>query len=86
MELCMRRLPARYNGLVMPLILTLIMTCIVSGVTTVRVAGIGPGFAANWLSAWVLSWLVAYPAILLALPVTRRLVGLVVEPPDRPGG
>jgi hypothetical protein len=31
--------------------------------------------------AWFLSWLVAFPTLLLVLPVVRRIVGLVVQQP-----
>lgn len=35
---------------------------------------------AAWMGAWGVSWLVAFPALLLLLPVVRRIVALVVEP------
>jgi hypothetical protein len=76
-----RRLPARYAGVVMPLVLSVIMTFVVSGVATLRSLGLSPGFPAMWMSAWGLSWLVAFPTLLLALPLVRRIVGLIVEPP-----
>lgn len=79
----MRKLPQRYNGVALPFVLSVLMSCIVSGITTVRVAGLGPGFFGSWMGAWLVSWLVAFPAVLIVLPVSRRLVGLVVEPAGR---
>ncbi|MBM3116017.1 DUF2798 domain-containing protein [Jeongeupia naejangsanensis] len=74
-----RKLPARYASVVMPLLLSLLMTCIVSVISTLR--GIGPGgFPQVWLAAWGLSWLVAFPVLLLVLPVVRRLTMLIVRP------
>ncbi|BCL77251.1 hypothetical protein JHS3_29870 [Jeongeupia sp. HS-3] len=76
-----RKLPARYAAIVMPLLLSLLMTCIVSVISTLR--GIGPdGFPQIWLSAWGLSWLVAFPVLLLVLPVVRRLTCWSCAPAD----
>jgi Protein of unknown function (DUF2798) len=77
----MRKLPARYHWLVLPLVSTLLMTCIVSAVSIARVRGIGDGFLADWASAWGLSWLVAFPVMIAITPVVRRLVSRVVEMP-----
>ncbi|WP_449376272.1 DUF2798 domain-containing protein, partial [Bosea thiooxidans] len=38
-------------------------------------------FIQTWPVSWALSWVVAFPTLLLVLPVVRRLVGLVVAPP-----
>ncbi len=79
----LRRLPARYAAIVLPLVLSLIMTFVVSGISTARSAGLSPSFVATWMSAWGLSWLVAFPVLLAVMPVVRRIVGLIVE--TRPG-
>ena len=76
-----RRLPARYAGIVMPLFLSLFMTCIVSLVSTLRGIGLAEHFLSIWLSAWGLSWLIAFPTLLMVLPLVRRLTALVVETP-----
>lgn len=76
-----RRLPARYNGIVMPLILTALMTFVVSGISTVRALGFTAEAMQSWPSAWGLSWIVAFPTLVLILPFVRRLVALVVAPP-----
>ena len=80
----MARLPARCARVVSPLLLSVLMTCVVSAVSTLRSAGAGAGFARLWLSAWALSWLIAFPTLLLAMPLVRRATDLVVERP--PGG
>lgn len=78
-----RRLPARYLGLVMPLLLSLVMTFVVSGVSTLRSLGPTAEFLGTWPVAWGLSWLVAFPTLLVVLPLVRRAAGLLVEPAPR---
>jgi hypothetical protein len=75
-----RKFPARYAGIIMPLILSVFMTCIVSFISTVRGIGLADNLLQVWLGAWGVSWLLAFPALLLVLPVVRRLTGLLVEP------
>lgn len=76
-----RRLPARYAGIVMPLVLSLLMTFVVSAISTWKSLGLNPQFLSTWPVAWGLSWLVAFPTLLAVLPVVRRIVGLIVEAP-----
>ncbi len=75
-----RRLPARWAGFVMPLVLSVLMTFVVSAIATLRSRGLDPDFPAVWMSAWALSWVVAFPTLLLVLPLVRRIVAAVVEP------
>ncbi len=77
------KLPARYAGFIMPLVLSVLMTFVVSAIATLRSLGPGPDFLATWPTAWGLSWLVAFPTLLLVLPLVRRIVGLLVEAPAR---
>lgn len=78
-----RKLPARYANIVMPLALSIIMTFVVSAISTLKSLGPTPAFLATWPSAWALSWLVAFPTLLAVLPLVRRIVNLLVEPPAR---
>lgn len=75
----MRKLPARYATIVMPLLLSVLMTFIVSFISTSRGIGFGPELPRVWLSAWGLSWIVAFPTLLLVLPLVRRLTAAIVE-------
>lgn len=77
------KLPARYAAFVMPLFLSIVMTFVVSAISTMKSLGLNAAFLATWPTAWGLSWLVAFPTLLLVLPVVRWLVGLVVEPQVR---
>lgn len=72
------KLPARYAGIVMPFLLSVLMTAIVSFISTLRGVGFGNASVSLWLNAWVLSWAVAFPTLLVALPIVRRLTTALV--------
>lgn len=74
-------MPARFAPLLFSFILSAMMSLIVSGISTYRTAGLVDGFVGLWISAWLPSWLIAFPILLLAAPVTRRLVSLLIKPP-----
>jgi len=78
-----RRLPARFAPVVMPLVLSLLMTFVVSVISTLRSLGPTPAFVTTWPGAWAISWLVAFPTLLAVLPLVRRIVSWVVAPPPR---
>ena len=67
----------------MPFVLSILMSMIVSAVATLKSLGINAAFVSTWPIAWFLSWLVAFPTLLLVLPLVRRIVGLVVQSPPR---
>lgn len=72
-------MPARFAPVLSGLILSGLMSCVVSGIATLRNAGLAEGFVALWTSAWLVSWVVAFPVVLVVAPITRRLVGALVE-------
>lgn len=78
-----QKLPARYAAFVLPFILSLLMTFVISGVSTLMSLGPTPAFVSTWPAAWALSWVVAFPTLVALLPVVRRIVALVVEPPPQ---
>ncbi|RZJ43203.1 MAG: DUF2798 domain-containing protein [Brevundimonas sp.] len=61
----------------MALLLSILMTMVVSGVSTLRGVGLSEDVLPIWLSAWGLSWLVAFPTLLLILPLVRRLTATI---------
>lgn len=77
----MSKLPARYNALLLPLIVSGIMSCVISAISTLRVAGLNAEFVANWMSAWFPSWAIAFPVLFFVLPFARRIVAAMVEQP-----
>lgn len=57
--------------------LSFLMTLVVSLVTTL----VNVGWTAatiSWLRAWGLSWMIAYPTLLVALPLVRKATAALV--------
>jgi hypothetical protein len=73
-----QKLPASYMRFVLPLVISIIMSCIVSGVSTLRSVGLGPEMLHLWPGNWLVSWMIAFPVLLLVMPVARRIAGLFV--------
>jgi hypothetical protein len=75
-----RRVPKRFAPFLFPFLLSGFMTFLITGISMTRVLGINalvndPGnFLQIWMKAYVLAWLVAYPILLLVIPVVRRVV------------
>lgn len=74
----LRKLPPRYATVVMPFFLSVLMSFIVSMISTLRSVGWGDLFWQLWPGAWALSWVIAFPLLLVLLPVVRKLTALVV--------
>ncbi len=74
-----QKLPAHYAKVVMPFFLSVLMTCVVSMISTWRGLGWAAWTLHVWLGSWGLSWLIAFPVLLLVLPVVRKLTTLVVR-------
>ncbi|MCB1954876.1 MAG: DUF2798 domain-containing protein [Rhodocyclaceae bacterium] len=72
-------IPRRYAPLLFSLILSGQMSLLVSGVATLRVTGPDGAFAALWFSAWLTAWTIAFPAVMLAAPLTRHIVNLLLR-------
>ncbi len=77
-----RKLPTRYAAIVMPFVLSIFMTCVVSAIATLRSVGFVDGVQWLWLQNWGLSWAVAFPTLLVILPLVRRVVALLVAAPQ----
>lgn len=73
------KLPARFAGVIMPFLLSVFMTCIVSMISTLSGVGLATHFVKIWLAAWGLSWLVAFPTLLVVLPLVKRLTAALVS-------
>ncbi|MDX5405661.1 MAG: DUF2798 domain-containing protein [Chromatiaceae bacterium] len=58
--------------LLMPFILSILMTCVISLVSIIKALGLDGFSIAGWLSAWLWSWCVAFPTLLILLPLVRR--------------
>ncbi len=79
----MTKLPAKYNTVVIPLLLSFMMSFVISGISTLRAVGWVDGYFDKWMGAWGVSWLIAFPTVLVVLPFVRKIVAIFV---DAPGG
>jgi hypothetical protein len=73
------RISAKYANLVMPFLLSIFMTCVVSLISTLRGVGFTHRLFELWPSAWGLSWLVAFPTLLLVLPLVKKLTAFLLD-------
>lgn len=76
-----RKLPAKANAIVFPMVLSLLMSGIVSTIATLRAVGLQPDIMFKIVQAWGLSYVVAFPAALAVMPLVRRIVATIVEAP-----
>ena len=65
----------------MPLILSGIMSGAISCYNMILNRGLSDGFMAVWLPAWGKSWLLAFPLILIVLPIVRNTLLKFVDVP-----
>ena len=77
----MKKLPAKSAPWIMPLILSGLMTFLVSLINIVKALGFADGFGRIFLQGWAVSWLIAYPVLLIAFPLVRRIMTRIVEAP-----
>jgi len=70
--------PEKFAPALFGFILSGLMSLLVSGIATYRATGLASGFVGIWASGWLTSWLLAFPAVLLVAPLTRRAVAALV--------
>ncbi|WP_112664335.1 DUF2798 domain-containing protein [Microvirga flavescens] len=78
-----RKLPARAQIVVFPMILSLLMSGVVSTIATLKAVGFEPGIVWKILQAWGVSYAIAFPSALAVMPVVRKIVAAIVETPGR---
>ncbi|MGO4704241.1 DUF2798 domain-containing protein [Microvirga sp. 2MCAF38] len=78
-----RKLPARAQIVVFPLILSFLMSGVVSTIATIRAVGFETGIVWTIVQAWGLSYIIAFPTALIVMPVVRRIVAAIVEVPQQ---
>lgn len=74
-------IPAKFAPQLFGFILSGLMSLLVSGIATLRTVGPVPDFGGLWASAWLAAWAIAFPAVLVVSPITRRLVAMLVAKP-----
>lgn len=76
-----RKLPHHATHIVSPMILSLMMSGLVSAAATYSAVGFAPDLGARTLGAWMITYPIAFPAAIVAVPIVRRIVSLIVEAP-----
>jgi hypothetical protein len=72
---------AKHLNWLMPLILSGIMSGAISCFNMLLNKGWSDQFISLWLHAWSMSWLMAFPLILVVLPLVRRTLMKFVDVP-----
>ena len=65
--------------IVMPLLMSGMMSGIICMVNLVRALGWSRAALAAWPGTWLLAWAVAFPTVLLVIPVVKRITGRLVR-------
>ena len=76
------KLPAGAARFLTPLVLTFLMTFFVAGISTwIAIGEPSALLLRSWGKSWMISWIIAFPAMVALMPVTRRMVALMVKSP-----
>ena len=78
------KLPAKWAGIRMPLLLSGLMSGIISMVNMLRALGWVEGLITLWFQNWMISWAIAFPVVLVVLPLVRRFTAMLVDMPGAP--
>jgi fructose-specific phosphotransferase system IIC component len=75
----------KHMAWLMPLILSGLMSGSISCFNMLMNKGFVDGFFSLWLKSWGVSWLIAFPLILVFLPLVRNFLMRFVQMPDQKG-
>ncbi|WP_225907026.1 DUF2798 domain-containing protein [Methyloradius palustris] len=56
------------------------MTFVVSFISTLRSIGLTNHLFHIWMGAWALSWAIAFPTLLMVLPLVKKTTQALVKP------
>lgn len=76
------RLPASWAPHLMPLFLSMLMSGLVALVVTLKLYDGSQSLLLTWLNSWLSSWVVAYPCLLVVLPLVKRIVAFITLPSE----
>ena len=79
----MLKIHVKHMSWLMPLFLSGLMSGSLSCFNLFMNRGLMQGFVEKWLATWAMSCLVAYPLILIFIPLVRRLLMLIVHVPEK---
>lgn len=78
------RIPKRFVPVLFPFLLSGFMTLLITDISIVKVVGTSAlvsapfAFFQSWMKTYVSAWILAYPVLLLAIPVVRRAVNTLI--------
>jgi len=75
----MYKIDRRYAGSLLAFLTSLMMSFLMSLVVTLRHVGFVAEVWELWMSAFPIAFAVAFPTVLIVLPLVRRLVDWVTE-------
>ncbi|HMB48069.1 MAG TPA: DUF2798 domain-containing protein [Afifellaceae bacterium] len=67
-------IPARLEFPTFGFLVSGMMSLLITGVAMLRTVGTEDGFILLWMQAWLPSWAVAFPAILVVVPIVLRML------------
>ncbi len=71
--------PAKYANLLFAFLMALLMSGLMSLVISLYNLGPGPNLLWLWLHAWAFAFVVAFPSVLVVVPLVRALVARLVR-------
>ena len=77
------KLPMKALVVVIPFMVSFIMSGVISFVSMVRSLGLGFHVFSPWVSVWMFSWMIAFPTILVVLPLARKMAMKLVKLPPQ---
>lgn len=75
----MPKFPQRHAPILLAFFTSLFMSFLMSMIITLVNIGPQPDFLARWMHAFALAFPVAFPSIILVLPLARKLVARLVD-------
>lgn len=73
------KLPPKFALVVMPLLMSGLMSGIVCMVNLLRAMGWSAQVLRAWPSTWLLAWAVAFPTVMLVMPLVKRITTKLVR-------
>ncbi|MFU8818281.1 MAG: DUF2798 domain-containing protein [Desulfurivibrio sp.] len=77
----MVKLTPRHAPVLLAFFTSLLMSLLMSAVITLINLGPVEDFFRRWMTAWITAFVIAFPSILLVLPVARRIVARLTGAP-----
>ncbi|WP_024955079.1 DUF2798 domain-containing protein [Sulfurospirillum arcachonense] len=69
----------RYEFLIFSLLVTMFMSLVISGVLVIVNLGLVDNFPIVWFNAWIKAWIVAFPSVLVIIPMVRKMIVKIVK-------